>query len=141
MARKLNKQDAGVALSPERMLQLQQQAETQAVAELEKEAEKQFLAAAIARKKRELAGLPDDVADADEEIDEVHIDLAPHAAYITIDGRVFFHGHTYKFRRSQVPTINEIMSRTWAHESEIGGANMNAVHGRRPYNATLRPTH
>lgn len=64
-----------------------------------------------------------------QEIESLTIDLAPHAPYISIDGKMFFHGVTYKFTKAQVPTVREIMHRTWVHEAETGGANLNLRSG------------
>jgi len=132
------KQNFSGVLSADRMAELESQAETQAIAEIQKEAEKQFLSDLVAQKKRELAGIPDEPGE-DVEIEEVHIDLAPHADRITLDGKVYFHGNTYKMTLAQAATVKEIIGRSWMHEAEIGGANTNAMYGRRPSNTVLRP--
>ena len=72
-----------------------------------------------------------------EDLEAVTIDLAPHSPWITIDGRLYYHGSTYKFTRAQAQSIKDVMARTWAHEREIGGANINAETGRTPYNRKI----
>ena len=62
-----------------------------------------------------------------DEIESITVDLAPNASAITLDGRLFYHGVTYNFTRAQASTVKEIMFRTWQHEREVGGANINAT--------------
>lgn len=70
----------------------------------------------------------------------VTINLAPHAPYITLDGRMFYHMATYSLSRAQAASVNEIMERTWRHEEEIGGVNSAAVNGRKHQNLRVSPT-
>ncbi len=73
------------------------------------------------------------------EVEAITIDLAPHAAHISINGHQYYHGVEYKVPKSAIPTFKEIMHRTWVHEKEVGGANTNAAYGLRPQNRTLTP--
>ena len=125
-------------LTAARQAELRDQAKVAAFAEIQEEAERQFLADEKARAKRHMAGLPDEIAPTDELIEEIEINLAPHSDKIVLDGRQYYHGFKYKFRATVVSTILEIMHRTWAHEREIGGANTNAMHGMRERNRYVK---
>lgn len=72
-----------------------------------------------------------------EDVESVQINLAPHSPFINIDGRLFYHGLTYKFTQAQAQTIKSAMFETWRHEKEVGGANMNSERGYKPVNQTL----
>lgn len=139
MAKKhTNLPSVDLILSPARMAELEAQAAGRAADELQEEAERQFLEAAVERKKRELSGQDAEPLDTDEAVEDVHIDLAPHAASIRLDGRVFFHGLTYKVTLPVKASILEIAARTWAHEREIGNANANSLNQfRQPHNARV----
>ncbi len=69
-----------------------------------------------------------------DDVESVTIDLAPHSPFISIDGRLYYHGLTYRFTQAQAQTIKDQMHRTWQHEREIGGANLNAERGYRSLN-------
>ena len=69
-----------------------------------------------------------------QDLEAITIDLAPNSADITLDGVKYFHGGTYRFTKAQAQTIKEAMFRTWEHEREIGGANINAERGYRSLN-------
>ncbi len=123
-------------LSDQELLEI----ELQAQKEYEAEIKEQTIAAIKEEKKKELArkSLFSAGKDAEgEEIESITIDLAPHSPDITLDGRKFFHGMTYKFTKAQAATIKEAMFRTWQHEREIGGANMNAERGYRALNSRI----
>lgn len=118
------------------------QLEQEALAEFEFEAKKDAQEAFKEETKRKLKekSLFKAGKDAEgEHVESVQIDLAPHSPWITIDGRLYYHGLSYKFTQAQAQTIKEIMFRTWQHEREIGGANMNAELGRTPFNRTISP--
>jgi carboxylesterase type B len=54
------------------------------------------------------------------------IDLAPCGGLdIRINGQQYVHGETYKFSTDLLRSVKEIVSRTWAHENSINGANEN----------------
>lgn len=72
-----------------------------------------------------------------EDLELVLLDLAPHSPNITLDGRQYFHGFSYKFTQAQAATVKDAAHRTWEHEREIGGANMNAERGYRPLNKRI----
>lgn len=65
----------------------------------------------------------------------VHINLAPYAPDIRLDGRVFEHGRTYLVPRTVFNVIAEQMQRSWQHENSTKGTNENAY--RRPRNASI----
>ena len=70
-----------------------------------------------------------------EEQVEVIIDVAGHAQDIKLDGRPYFHGHTYIVPLSVASTLYDIMGRTWDHEESVGGANQNEY--RKPRNTRM----
>lgn len=59
------------------------------------------------------------VEDADDLI-PVDVDLAPNSRFLLIDGTAYQHGLTYYVTPIRAQTINEMCSRTWAHEQEVG---------------------
>lgn len=65
------------------------------------------------------------------EYEEVFIDLPPHSSHISIDGRHFQQGATYKVTKAQAASMRDIMSRAWAHEQEVRGQ-------RKPFDAYRR---
>ena len=50
------------------------------------------------------------------------IDLAPCGGeHLSINGKPYLHGHTYKFDTNTLRSIKEMVSRTWVHENDING--------------------
>jgi hypothetical protein len=83
-------------------------------------------AAAAVKAKKE--GKPVEV---EVEVEEVFIDLPPHSSHISIDGRHFQQGASYKVTKAQAASMRDIMSRAWAHEQEVRGQ-------RKPFDAYRR---
>ena len=113
-------------------------------AQEEYEAEQKALAAAAfkeeTKNKLRIKALRKNGKDASgAETETVLIELAPHSPFISLDGRLFYHGLSYKFTKAQAQSVKEIMFRTWQHEREIGRANVNADYGRTPLNRTISP--
>ena len=119
--------------------------EAQMEAEVRQELEAEQLVLLKASKRREIkaklkrellseAGLQDG-----EELMPITIDLAPHSNKITIDGVDYHHGVTYNFAPKAVPTILEIMYRTWKHEDEISDRNNRSNAYRKKQAPVLRP--
>jgi hypothetical protein len=65
------------------------------------------------------------------EYEEVFIDLPPHSSHLSIDGRHFQQGASYKVTKAQAASMRDIMSRAWAHEQEVRGQ-------RKPFDAYRR---
>ena len=65
------------------------------------------------------------------EYEDVVIDLPPHSSHLSIDGRQFQQGATYKVTKAQAASMRDIMSRAWAHEQEVRGQ-------RKPFDAYRR---
>jgi hypothetical protein len=123
-----------VELTSTEQIQLEAEALAEVEAEQKKLAKEQFKKAArdrISAKLQAANGEPE------EELVPITIDLAPHSSFIMIDGVRYSHGQTYRFAPASVPTINEIMWRTWTHEAEIKDdkARLNAY--RRPHSPRL----
>ena len=124
-----------VELDAKTQLELEEEARLELLAEQTILAEKQFKDKAKKRLKAEMqaaAGVKE------EELVPITIDLAPHAQRILIDGVAYYHGHTYNFAPASVPTINEIMWRTWVHEEEISDRRNRSNAYRQPYASVLR---
>lgn len=117
----------------EELEQLEQEAQDEFALESKKEAQNAFKEE-TKRKLRQKAMFAAGKAAVGEDVEAVLIDLAPHSPFINIDGRLYYHGLTYKFTQAQAQTIKDAMHRTWQHEREIGGANMNAERGYRSLN-------
>lgn len=60
------------------------------------------------------------VTEEGEDLLPVDVDLAPNARFLLIDGTAYQHGLTYYVTSTRAQTINEMASRTWSHEQEIG---------------------
>lgn len=70
-----------------------------------------------------------------EELVNFTVNLPVQATNIRIDGREYYHGHTYKIRVSQLDTFRDIQSLAWRHDDQVrgyrphpGGARTNGVH-------------
>jgi hypothetical protein len=83
-------------------------------------------AAAAAKAKKE-----DKPIEVEVEYEEVFIDLPPHSSHLSIDGRHFQQGASYKVTKAQAASMRDIMSRAWAHEQEVRGQ-------RKPFDAYRR---
>jgi hypothetical protein len=58
-----------------------------------------------------------------DDLVSVTIDVAPYADKITVDGKMFFQGHTYQVVRRQADSLREMMARSWDHEDNTGYPN------------------
>lgn len=72
-----------------------------------------------------------------EDVHEIRIELAKFSLYLMLDGKVYYHGHTYKFTGKQAAVVKDQMYRTWLHDSEIHGLDINEMNGRRQYLTNL----
>ena len=54
---------------------------------------------------------------------EILIDLAPHSKEIRLDNRVYIHGGVYAVPMPVYYTLQEIISRSWAHDRAVGSPN------------------
>lgn len=119
--------------------------EAQIEAEVRQELEAEQLALLKAAKRREMKAklkremLAEGGLQEGEEMVAITIDLAPHSNKITIDGVDYHHGVTYNFAPKAVPTILEIMHRTWVHEDEISDRKNRSNAYRKPQAPVLRP--
>lgn len=127
-------------LTTDEMVQLEAEARKEVEAEAKKQLKADFKEAAKKELRRKtLFRHGEDAEGDDDEVQSVTLNLAPHSAFLTLDGRVYYHGMTYKFTKMQVATVNEIIHRGWLHEAEINGTDINAINGRRAYNAVISP--
>ncbi len=129
---KLSPEDLAL-LTADEIKALEAEAAGEAVDEHKEDLKARVKASFKAAKRRELAGETDD----NEPTRTIMLDLAPHSNQIMLDGKVFFHGHTYEVSENVYKTLNEIQSRGWDHEDEVGNANQEAC--RRPRHITIGP--
>lgn len=95
---------------------------------------KRVMDAETARLRREQQGETAD--DINNEFVNITLDLAEHSANIMLDGNAYWHGQTYKVRRSVANTLREVMARGHAHQDILEGRDMTASL-RRAKNRTL----
>lgn len=79
------------------------------------------------------------VTDDGEGIEEIRIELAKYTLYIMLDGKVYYHGYTYKFGRKQAAVIRDQIYRSWLHDAEIHGLDINEMNGRKQYLRSIGP--
>jgi hypothetical protein len=112
------------------------QAEIELAKELKAEEVKRFKEEAKARlKKDKMFELGKD--EDGEDTESVHINLGDSSNYIRLDGTVYIQGKAYKVSRAKAATLKDIMHRTWLHDHEISGKDMNTFYGRRPQARTI----
>jgi hypothetical protein len=80
------------------------------------------------------------IAEDGEGIEEIRIELAKYTMYIMLDGKVFYHGYTYKFGKKQAAVIKEQIYRSWLHDAEIHGLDINEMNGRKKHMSMLAPS-
>lgn len=73
----------------------------------------------------------------DEEMKYITLDMAGHSDRIMVDGVIYFHGQTYEVPKRLYDVLQDIVSRGWEHENEVGGANRDFY--RQPRSTALRP--
>ncbi len=81
-----------------------------------------------------------------EELVEFTVNLPVQAQNIRLDGREYYHGHTYKIRESQIDTFRDIQSMAWKHDDQVrgyrphaAGAITSGVHINRAGQVMTRP--
>lgn len=79
------------------------------------------------------------VADDGEELEDIRIELAKYTMYIMLDGKVYYHGYTYKFGAKQAAVIRDQIYRSWLHDAEIHGLDINEMNGRQKHMSVLSP--
>lgn len=123
--------DADDLLDAETRDQIKQKAREHVAKKRRDEAEAKLLAQEIRRE--EIAYNPL------EQYEDVEIDLAPYAPFISLDGVMYFHGMTYNVAYSVARTIDDISARTWEHDNEIHGRRRRADITRKPRMLTIQP--
>ena len=59
-------------------------------------------------------------AEPEEKVDFT-VNLPVQATNIRVDGREYYHGHTYKIRKSQQDTFRDIQAMAWRHDDQVRG--------------------
>ena len=123
--------DADELLSAADREAIKEKAREHVASKRKSKAEADALAAAIEEMEREY--------DPKEQYEDILINLAPHvasqrfsAAFISLDGEMFFHGLSYEVRYAVARTLEDVMARGWEHEREIHGERRRADISRRP---------
>lgn len=75
-----------------------------------------------------------------EQYEDVTIDLAPYAPFISLDGVMYFHGITYNLPYSKARTIDDVSARTWEHDNEVHGRRRRQDIMRKPRLVTISPS-
>jgi len=123
-------------LSAEEQEKLALEAKEEVDQEYKEEVAKRFKDAEKLRIKRQL--LTEQHAGPGEELETYTITLAPGPHdRIVIDGVTYMHGGTYKFNQAQLAVIKDQVHRTWMHDAEINGQDINAMNGRKKYAAVV----
>ncbi len=104
-------------VDPKRMEELRTLAKTKVDKERKAAAEAQLLEQ-FTKEERQVGGL-------DEELVTIFLDFAPYCDRAMIDGVIYFNGQTKTVRASVADVLNEMMSMTWKHQSEIDGKSEN----------------
>ncbi len=107
-------------LTPEDMAEIKLEAAKNVRSAERKKARKAALAQATMELERE-AALAAQRGQARGDMVDVHIDLAPYAPGITIDGVYYHHGTTPRMRRDVARVIQETCQRSWQHQDSISG--------------------
>jgi len=107
-------------LTPEDMADIKLEAAKNVRSAERKKARKAALAQATMELEQE-ARLAAQRGQARGDMVDVHIDLAPYAPGITIDGVYYHHGTTPRVRRDVARVIQETCQRSWQHQDSISG--------------------
>jgi hypothetical protein len=75
-----------------------------------------------------------EMAEGDDEIVEIVIDLPRYAHRMTIDGMEYYHGLTYEVPQRKYRSMLDTMARSWEHNREIHGDRRQADVNRDPDN-------
>ena len=125
-----------IELDAQMQMRLEEEARKELQAEQMALAQKAFKAAAKRRLQTEMAAA---AGVKEDELVPIFIELAPYTDCIKIDGIEYSHGRTYNFAPEVVPTILEIIHRTWRHEEEISEAKNRNAAFRRKNPMVVRP--
>ncbi len=61
---------------------------------------------------------------AKDELVEMTLDLAQHSQNITLNGRPYWHGFTYKVPRHVADTLRDIQAQGWKHQDVVDGKDL-----------------
>jgi hypothetical protein len=104
-------------VEPKRLEELRAKARSKVEKERTAAAEAQLLDQ-FEKEERQAGGL-------DEELVTIFLDFAPYCDRAMLDGVIYFNGQTKTVRASVADVLNEMMQRTWQHQSEIDGKSEN----------------
>lgn len=66
-----------------------------------------------------------------DEIVNIHIDLAPYAPNILVNGTPYWHGRVYAVPRHIASSLQETMFNTWRHQSTIKGESLTEFYAKK----------
>lgn len=125
-------------LTDEDRRSLDAEARREVAVELKAKKMEEYKAAAKKELKRQHLATAN-VSEEGEELEDIRIELAKYTLYIMLDGRVYYNGYTYKFGRKQAAVVKDQIYRSWLHDAEVHGMDINEMNGRHKYLQTLRP--
>jgi len=67
------------------------------------------------------------VVEAETDKVDFRVNLPVQAADIKIDGRAYYHGHTYRVGRKQAITMQDIQFNAWKHDEQVQGQRAHAA--------------
>lgn len=124
-------------LSPEEIDRLAKEAKEEVDREYKEEVAKRFKESEKLRLKKQ--ALAEQNAGSDEDFEDYTIMLAPGPHdRLLIDGVTYMHGGTYKFNKAQLAVVKDQVYRTWLHDAEINGQDINAMNGRKKYASVVQ---
>lgn len=125
--------DAPVADAPlftqKELDDIKAQARKEIMADKKAAAKKSMLAEEKVRLQRE-EGLTTGNSHADE-IVSIHIDLAPYAPSILVNGTPYWHGMTYPVPRHIAASLQDTMFMTWKHQGTIKGEALSEFYAKK----------
>lgn len=104
-------------IDPKRIEELRASAKSKVEKERKAAAEAQLLDQ-FTKEERQAGGL-------EEEMVSVTLDLAPYCDRAMLDGVIYFNGQTKMVRASVADVLNEMMQKTWQHQSQVDGKSEN----------------
>lgn len=126
-------------LTEKEKLELEAEAAVEVAKELKAANRKAFKDAAKQRlKKQKLFQAGKDETGDDTQL--ILVNLGPCAGYVRLDNEVYHHGRAYRLGKGKAQVLLDQMHRTWLHENEIQGKNMNEFYGRQKANSVIGPS-
>ena len=125
-------QSTSGVLSEEEMIAIKAEAETEVESEYKAKVAAEFKESIKADLKKKKLFSPAEDAAGDDLI-TITIDLATHSTKVSLDGREYYHGQTYRVKPETAAVLREQMFRGDLHDAEIHGLDINSYFGRQRF--------